>query len=152
MVAAAHSSPRHATKIRSCKLSWLVPIATNQRACLVAADDPAVRRVLELAIARCGLELKGFGTAREVLEACRQALPDILFLDLALKGSDAIDVIRSLGEVHFRGAVQLISGHHSLLDNVNNTGERQGLTMLPPLPKPFRAAQVEEIITSRMPA
>jgi|SRR6185312_981925 len=124
----------------------------KQRTCLVADDDPAIRRVLELAVARCGLELKGFGTAREVLEACRQAQPDILFLDLALKGSDAIDVIRSLGEMQFRGAVQLISGHHSLLDNVKNVGERHGLMMLPPLPKPFRAAQVEEIIKTRLPA
>ncbi|HEY1544273.1 MAG TPA: response regulator [Xanthobacteraceae bacterium] len=124
----------------------------SPRTCLVADDDPAIRRVLELAVGRCGLELKGFGTAREVLEACRQTPPDILFLDLALKGSDAIDVIRSLGEMQFRGAVQLISGHHSLLDNVKNVGERHGLTMLPPLPKPFRAAQVEEIIKTRLPA
>jgi two-component system chemotaxis response regulator CheY len=128
------------------------PEQRDQMTCLVADDDPAIRRVLELAVARCGLELKGFGTAREVLEACREAPPDILFLDLALKGSDAIDVIRSLAELKFRGAVQLISGHHSLLDNVKNVGERHGLMMLPPLPKPFRAAQVEEIIKTRLPA
>ncbi len=42
----------------------------NQWTCLVADDDPAIR-MLELAAARCGLELKGVGTAREVLEACR---------------------------------------------------------------------------------
>jgi hypothetical protein len=37
-----------------------------------------------------------------------------------------------------------MSSHHSLLDYVKNVGERHGLTMLPPLPKPFRAAQIEE--------
>ena len=46
----------------------------------------------------------------------------------------------------------MISGHHSLLDEVKSLGEQHGLTMLPPLPKPFRAAQVEEIIQTRLPA
>jgi hypothetical protein len=65
--------------------------------CVIADDDPAVRSVLALAIARCALEPPGFGTAREVLDACRRNAPDLLFLDVALQGSDAIDVIRALG-------------------------------------------------------
>jgi hypothetical protein len=43
--------------------------------CVIADDDPAVRCVLALAIARCGLEPQGFGTAREVLEAWRRNPP-----------------------------------------------------------------------------
>jgi DNA-binding NtrC family response regulator len=116
------------------------------RRCVIADDDPAVRSVLALAIARCGLEPQGFGTAREVLEACRRDAPDLLFLDVALQGSDAIDVIRALGEQRFRGAVQLVSGHHGLLEQVKRVGERHGLRMLAPLSKPFRAGQVEQIV------
>jgi DNA-binding NtrC family response regulator len=115
-------------------------------ACVIADDDPAVRSVLALAIVRCGLEPQGFGTAREVLEACRRDAPDLLFLDVALQGSDAIDVIRALGERRFRGAVQLVSGHHGLLEHVRRVGERYGLRMLTPLNKPFRAGQVEQIV------
>jgi DNA-binding NtrC family response regulator len=117
-----------------------------RRTCIIADDDPAVRSVLELAVANGDVELKGFGNARDVLEACRQDPPDFIFLDVALQGSDAIDVIRALGDLHFHGAVQLMSGHHALLDQVKRVGERHGLTMLPPLPKPFRASQVEQII------
>jgi DNA-binding NtrC family response regulator len=117
-----------------------------RRTCIIADDDPAVRGVLELAVANCDVELKGFGNARDVLDACKQHAPDFIFLDVALQGSDAIDVIRALGDLHFHGAVQLVSGHHALLEQVKRVGERHGLTMLPPLQKPFRATQVEQII------
>jgi CheY-like chemotaxis protein len=72
--------------------------------------------------------------------------PDLLFLDVALQGSDAIDVVRALREQCFRGAVQLVSGHHGLLEHIKRVGERYGLRMLAPVHKPFRAGQIEQIV------
>jgi hypothetical protein len=74
------------------------------------------------------------------------AAPDLQFLDLAMRGFDAIDVIRALGERHCGGAIVLTSGLHAVMQNVTRMGERHGLAMLPPLPKPFRAPQVEQIL------
>jgi DNA-binding NtrC family response regulator len=66
--------------------------------------------------------------------------PDVVFLDVALQNFDAIDVIHALGSDGFRGAVQLVSGHHNLLEAVQRIGERNGLTMLAPVAKPFHAS------------
>jgi FixJ family two-component response regulator len=114
--------------------------------CVIVDDDPAVRRALHLLLQRHKLEPRQFDTARDVIEACEDEAPDIVFLDVALRGFDAIDVMRALASQSYRGAIQLMSGHHTLLDDVNRVGERSGLTMLPPLQKPFRTKQIDEII------
>jgi hypothetical protein len=42
--------------------------------------------------------------------------------------------------------VQLVSGHHGLLEHVKRAGERYGLRMLAPLYKPFRVGQIEQMV------
>jgi len=80
--------------------------------------------------------------------ALEQRLPAIIFLDVALEGSDAIDVIRSLGERGYAGVVQLISGSNiALLEDVARVGERHGLNMRAPLQKPFRAEALRHVIS-----
>src|SRR5207244_152607 len=70
-------------------------------------------------------------------------------LDVSLKESDAIDVIRTLGEKSYRGVVQLMSGSDTLLlDDVRRIGARHGLHMRPPLHKPFRAEAIRHAVTA----
>jgi FixJ family two-component response regulator len=108
--------------------------------CVVVEDDDAVRTVIALALRGFDVEARNFKSAREVLEACGRVAPDVVFLDIALRAFDAIDVIRALGSEGYRGAVQLVSGHHALLSAVRRIGEGSGLTMLEPLAKPFQAS------------
>jgi CheY-like chemotaxis protein len=119
--------------------------------CMIVDDDPAIRLTLRRILGNRQVGSPEIGsadwrTAGDVAEACMRAAPDVLFLDLAMRGFDAIDVIRALGERHYGGAIVLISGLHAVMQNVMRVGERHGLVMLPPLPKPFRAHQVEEIL------
>ena len=123
--------------------------ATARRKCFIVEDEPGIRKVLYAALGGCDLELGGFGSVQELLEAWRPEHPDIIFLDIALEQSDAIDVIRELARRKFRGAVQLMSGRdRSLQDGVKRVGEQHGLTMLPPLQKPFRATQIQALVHS----
>ena len=111
---------------------------------LVIEDEPGIRKVLYAALGACDLDLGGFGSAQELLDAWRPEHPDIIFLDIALDRSDAVDVIRALATRKYRGAVQLMSGRdRTLLEQVRHVGDQHGLTMLPPLQKPFRAMQVQ---------
>ena len=72
--------------------------------------------------------------------ALKEPHPEIIFLDVALDRSDAIDGIRILRQGSFAGAVQLISGKDpELLNDIKAIGERHGLKMLDPLRKPFRS-------------
>ena len=67
---------------------------------------------------------------RALIAASVKRTPDLIFLDVSLEGSDAIEAIRGLGERRFRGAVQLISGRDmQVLENIQRIGERHGLKL-----------------------
>jgi EAL domain-containing protein (putative c-di-GMP-specific phosphodiesterase class I)/CheY-like chemotaxis protein len=118
----------------------------QRRRCFIVEDEPAIRKVFYAALGS-EMDLGGFSSAQELLDAWRPDHPDIIFLDIALDRSDAIDVIRALATRKYRGAVQLVSGRDRiLLDQVKRVGEQHGLTMLPPLQKPFRAAQLQALV------
>lgn len=120
--------------------------ANERPTCMVVDDDPAVVQTLQLILGNRRVGPSEFRNLDDVVSACEQSAPELLFLDVALRGFDAIDVIRALAERHYGGSVVLISGIHALLDDVASVGERRGLRMLPPLAKPFRVHQVRAIL------
>jgi DNA-binding NtrC family response regulator len=107
--------------------------------CVIVEDDDTVRAVIALALRDFDVEARSFSSTEDVVETCDRVAPDVVFLDISLQQFDAIDVIQALGGEGYRGAIQLVSGHHSLLDAVRRIGERNGLTMLEPVAKPFHA-------------
>ena len=110
--------------------------------CMIVEDDAAVRATIAVALRDFDVEARNFASAGEILKACDDRAPDVVFLDIALRDFDAIDVIRGLGSEGYRGAIQLVSGHHALLDAVRRIGEGNGLTMLEPVRKPFHASDI----------
>ncbi len=113
--------------------------------CMVVEDDAAVRTAITLALRDFDVAAPEFASIGEVLQACERTAPDVVFLDVALRGFDAIDVLRALGSERYGGAVQLVSGHHSLLEAVQRIGEGSGLTMLEPVRKPFYAREIRRV-------
>ncbi len=120
--------------------------ARRRRRCVVVEDDHAVRAAIKLALRDFDVEALDFASTDEVLSACYRVAPDIVFLDIALDDFDAIEVVRALGNGGYRGAVQLVSGHHSLLETVQRIGVGSGLTMLEPMRKPFRASDIRRVV------
>jgi EAL domain-containing protein (putative c-di-GMP-specific phosphodiesterase class I) len=83
------------------------------------------------------------------LVQARTSPPDVVVLDLALGQSDAVEVMRQLEIIGFSGDVLLISGRDEVtLDEIRRIGLRRGLSMLPPLRKPFRAADLQRAFAS----
>jgi CheY-like chemotaxis protein len=122
-----------------------------RRKCFIVDDEPTVRNTFCSVLGGGDIELAEFASAQELLEAWGPEHPDIIFLDIfldiALGHSDAVDVIRTLAARRFRGAVQLVSGlDRELHQQVRRVGEQHGLTMLPPLAKPFRAGQIQAVV------
>ena len=113
--------------------------------CVVVENDEAVRAAIVLALRDFDVEAMDFASTSQVLSACERIAPDVVFLDIALHEFDAIDVIRALGDDGYRGAVQLVSGHPSLLATVQRIGEGAGLTMFAPVRKPFRASEIRRV-------
>ena len=112
-------------------------------------DDPAICRILAMLLADFGIEVRTFHTAKPALEAFAGPHPQIIFLDIALAGSDAVHVIEGLRDTKFAGTIQLITGGNALLvDVVERIGARHGFAFLPALQKPFRREAIRKAIAS----
>jgi DNA-binding NtrC family response regulator len=115
----------------------------------IVDDQDGICRIVATALTRLGVESTTFRTAKPAIAALDQRHPDIMFLDVALEHSDAIDVIKGISEKRYTGIVQLMSGGRpALLEAVQRIGARYGLVLRPPLQKPFRAEAIREVIVS----
>jgi DNA-binding response OmpR family regulator len=115
------------------------------RLAFVLDDEARLGIALCKMLATIGISARSFVATPEFLAALERDQPDLIFLDLALGQSDAIDVIRQLEERKFTGRIMLISGRDTrTLLEVERIGRSHGLHMLPSLPKPFRMADVKD--------
>ncbi len=130
-------------------MSSLAPIAAEDRyECVVIDDDPDICALISRVLNKIGISSVGLSSAEALAGALKTIQPSVVFLDVALDRSDAIDGIRVLRQTGYSGAVQLISGKDSeLLDNIKAIGERNGLKMLDPLRKPFRSEHLRRLFT-----
>lgn len=112
----------------------------------VLDDDRETTDRVSRMLAACGFNSREFADpiacVRTIKETYPEARPSVIVLDLSLRQSDAVDVIRQLEKLRFAGKVLLISGcDAATLDDVQEIGVLHGLKMLPCLNKPF---QIEE--------
>lgn len=116
----------------------------------VLDDELGIRMMLAHVLTAAGYDVAQFATSLSLLKTIGQSAPDILVLDLSLAESDAIEVIRQLEIIKFKGEVLLISGSTdpATLHHVREIGLRRHLTMLPVLRKPFRASDVQAALNS----
>jgi EAL domain-containing protein (putative c-di-GMP-specific phosphodiesterase class I)/FixJ family two-component response regulator len=131
-------------------MSSLAAVAEGSRhECVVIDDDPDICALISRVLAKIGIASVGISSADALVGALKSVRPSIIFLDVALDRSDAIDGIRILRQTRFDGAVQLISGRDTeLLNNIKAIGERHGLKMLDPLQKPFRSEQLRRLFSA----
>jgi EAL domain-containing protein (putative c-di-GMP-specific phosphodiesterase class I) len=128
-------------------MNALAPAAAENRyQCVVIDDDPDICTLISTVLSKIGVKSRGLSSAGALAGALREPHPAVIFLDVTLDRSDAIDGIRILRQGSYTGAVQLISGKDpELLNNIKVIGERHGLKMLDPLQKPFRSEHLRRI-------
>ena len=121
-------------------------VAKDRYECVVLDDDPDICALISRVLSKIGVSSVGLSSAEALEGALKASHPTVVFLDVHLDRSDAIDGIRVLKQGSFNGAVQLISGKDpEILDHIKAVGERNGLKMLDPLQKPFRSEQLRQI-------
>ena len=122
--------------------------SASQHLALVIDDDARVYEFVAATLAEHGMKVESFQTAKPALAAVDAAPPAVIFLDVALLNSDAIDVLNGLGKRNYRGTVHLMSGGRAaLLEAVQRLGVRNGVTFGPALMKPVTRAAIVEAIT-----
>lgn len=111
----------------------------NFRRAFVIDDDASIVDLVSDALAARDFSIEGFTTAKPALAALGpDHHPAIIFLDVALLHSDAIDVLIGLGEENYTGVVVLMSaGRPQLIEAVQRLGTRHGVKLAPPLAKPI---------------
>jgi EAL domain-containing protein (putative c-di-GMP-specific phosphodiesterase class I)/FixJ family two-component response regulator len=115
--------------------------------CAVVEDNDGLRALLVRTLQRLGSEVSSHESAQAFRAVAGIVPPDIVLLDVNLPDADAIDVIRFLKDIGFAGVLQLVSGLRAdLLASIRLVAERHGIRTLPPLAKPFRIQEVEEIL------
>ena len=114
--------------------------------CYVVDDEPGIRNMISYALQGDGIATREFESAAALLDAVAECAPDLIFLDLSLDGSDAVDAIRGLDLLGYSGTVQLISGRdEALLNDIKSIGQRRSLRMLPVL-APFRLDAIRQVV------
>lgn len=113
----------------------------------IIEDEPAIRRIIAYSLHDLGFVTREFDQASVASRAFAAAQPDLTFLDVSLKNSDAVEFIRSLGAGKHYGTIQLMTGKYpALVEEICGIGSRYGLRMLPPLLKPFRPDAIRDIV------
>jgi EAL domain-containing protein (putative c-di-GMP-specific phosphodiesterase class I)/FixJ family two-component response regulator len=125
---------------------------TSERTAFVLDDEAAMGAVVCRVLATIGISAKQFTDPLRFLLELKDCPPDVAILDLALGRSDAIDVIRKLEGLKFKGRVLLLSGKdEGTLRDIERIGRTHGLAMLSSLQKPFRAAELKDRLQTVVP-
>lgn len=115
--------------------------------CYVVDDDASIRQFLSLVLHGSGIDTMEFPDVADLHQALSRRVPDIIFLNISLESTIAIDTVIALGKSRFHGRVQLMSARGAaVLDHVRKVGLQHGLFMLPALKKPFETDAVVKIL------
>lgn len=124
-------------------------IAVDSHLALVIDDDATIREFIATTLTQLGMRVATFQAAKEALASLDGGHPGVIFLDVALLRSDAIDALRGLGERRYGGVVQLMSGgRKALLEAVQRIGVRHGIKLVEPLNKPFAREAIVQVVES----
>jgi FixJ family two-component response regulator len=116
---------------------------------LVIDDEEDVCQLFTATLGKLGIESATFPAAKPAVASLDRRWPSIIFLDVALEQSDAIDVIRGLNDKHYSGTLQLMSGQRPwLLEAVQRIASRHVFILRPPLHKPVHSGTICEVIAS----
>jgi EAL domain-containing protein (putative c-di-GMP-specific phosphodiesterase class I) len=117
--------------------------------CFLVDADESMRHFLSLVLHGAGIDTEEFADGPSFRAALARRAPTLVFLDIGLESTDAIECVIALGRLGYAGNVQLMSGRGAaVLEHVKSIGEQNRLQMLPILKKPFETGTIVQILHS----
>ena len=115
--------------------------------CFVVDSDASIRHFLSLVLHGVGVDTEEFAHGKSIEAALGIREPNLVFLNIVLESSEAIETVIALGRRGYSGHIQLMSARGSaVLAHVKSIGEQHRLQMLPVLKKPFETSAVIKIL------
>jgi EAL domain-containing protein (putative c-di-GMP-specific phosphodiesterase class I)/CheY-like chemotaxis protein len=115
--------------------------------CYVVDDEGSIRHFLSLILHGAGLDTEEFADGKTLAPAIVRRNPELIFLDIGLDSSEAIETVLMLAKRGYFGFVQLVSSRGAaVLEHVRSIGNQHGLQMLPVLKKPFDTSAIVRIM------
>jgi EAL domain-containing protein (putative c-di-GMP-specific phosphodiesterase class I)/CheY-like chemotaxis protein len=129
------------------------PDSANGPVAYVIDDDAAVAALVGRMLRAVGYAAIDFTDPFLGLKQLKTAniyvVPKLIVLDLSLGKFDAVSALDELLKLRFLGKILLISGKdESTLLDVQMMGMSRGLSMLPPLKKPFRLDDLKKCLSA----
>ncbi len=116
---------------------------------LMCDDEPEVGAFVRHIAEELGYEMHFTSLAGEFEPLYRSCRPDIVILDLAMPGTDGIELIRFLAEERSRARILLMSGFDiEMRELARRLGEAHALDMVGIVPKPVRASTLRELLAN----
>ena len=115
--------------------------------CFVVDSDASIRSFLSLVLHGVGVDTEEFAHGKSIEAALGTREPNLVFLNIVLESSEAIETVIALGRRGYSGHIQLMSARGSaVLAHVKSIGEQHRLQMLPVLKKPFETSAIIKIL------
>jgi DNA-binding response OmpR family regulator len=115
---------------------------------LLIDDEPVLAELIASAARDAGFEPVLTSDDTVFREDFLSNTPDMVALDLGMPGMDGVELLRFLAEHDYTSPVLIVSGFDErVLDSASRLGETMGLSMVGPLPKPVRLAELEKLFS-----
>lgn len=117
------------------------------RLIVILDDEPFMLGLLGRIAERSGFTARPFSMAQEFLAGWSDPHPDLILLDLGLVDSDGMQILTRLGEAGCDVPILIVTGFDErVAASASAYGESIGLTMMPPLRKPFEVDEVASLL------
>ena len=113
----------------------------------VIDDEPAICALIQRVAEGCGYPVAVASDPALFRQQFRAVEPSVICLDLAMPGSDGIEILRFLAAQRCTAKVLVISGYNSaMVQMAVRLGQALGLEMAGVLAKPIRLAELRNLL------
>ncbi|MFL5254135.1 MAG: response regulator [Rhodopila sp.] len=114
-------------------------------------DEAGIAKVVGMTARKLGCDFRSVTRPEEAVESFLDFQPEVVFLDMIMPGKDGIDVLNEILTIGQPTKIVLVSGYgDGYLNLAEGLGAFHGSARFPILKKPFRNAELVQLLNSMM--
>ena len=113
---------------------------------VVVDDEPDIAAFVGDVGEFIGFDVVTTYSSRQFQQACLSTPPSAIVMDIVMPDIDGIELIGWLSEQKISAPIIIMSGYDGYIGMTELLGEKQGLTIVGTLTKPFRIDDIEPLL------